>query len=65
MGFDQHIIGAADQHQMLDIIAPDQHQLAILIEIKNIDGTKPLLATAATGHLDPATKQAARSEKAR
>jgi hypothetical protein len=46
-GFDNHILRAADHHQMLDIIAPDEHETALLVDlVKFADGKAPPFAAA-------------------
>lgn len=45
-GFDHNIIGPADHDQMFDVVAPHQHQLALPVEVENIDKGEPRLAPA-------------------
>jgi hypothetical protein len=46
--FDQHVIGAADHDEMFDVVAADQNELALPVEIENIGhGQSRLLPAAA------------------
>jgi hypothetical protein len=44
---DDDVIRAADHHQMLDIVAPHQDELALPIQAERIDQAKARLAGAA------------------
>ncbi len=43
---------------MLDIVAPDQHQLALTIDGEGVDDAQPRLARTATGHPEPVAEHA-------
>ncbi len=45
-GFDQQIIGPADEQKMLDIIAPHDDQLAVAVDIESIDDVQATRAIA-------------------
>ncbi|WP_439496743.1 hypothetical protein [Bosea sp. (in: a-proteobacteria)] len=55
IGLDHNVRGAADHHQMLDIVAPDQHQLTLPVEVVDVDHAEAGLAC-------PAPALAPRSE---
>lgn len=46
VAFDDEIIGAAQHDQMLDVVAPQQDELALPIEIVDIDDAEPRLSPA-------------------
>ena len=49
--FEQHVVGAADHDQVLDVVAAHQHQLTLSVERKGVDQAEPRLAGAArAGH---------------
>ena len=41
LGFDHKIVRTADHDEMLDIIAPDDHQLAVAVEVEGVDDAEP------------------------
>lgn len=45
--FDQDVIGAADHHQMLDIVPPNEHQLALPVQAEGVHQPEPGLARTA------------------
>jgi hypothetical protein len=56
-GFDQKIVGAADHHEMFDIVAPHENQLPLPVEIKRIDDAQTRLTCPSTAsHMQPAAK---------
>ena len=42
--FDQNVIRAADHHQMLDVVAPDQHKLSLPVEAERVHETQSRLS---------------------
>jgi hypothetical protein len=56
-GFDQNIVRPADHDQMFDIVSPYEHELALPVEIEDIDNGKPRLVPAAAVHGDPPVEQ--------
>lgn len=56
-GFNQHIVGAADHDQMLDIVSSYEHELALPVEIENIDYGEPRRPPAPACHGDPPPEQ--------
>lgn|GEM_PF-4873519 len=46
VAFDDEVVGAAQHDQMLDIVAPQQDELALSIEIVDIDDAEPRLSPA-------------------
>ncbi len=43
---DDHVVGAADQEEMLDMIAADDDELPLTVEIEGVHEPKPRLAPA-------------------
>jgi hypothetical protein len=37
LGFDHKIVGAADHEQMFDVVAPDNNELALTVEVESIN----------------------------
>ncbi len=63
-GFDDEIVRAADHQQMFDIVAPNDHELAMPVEIEGVDDAKPRHARPAAGRrLQPASESEAKNEK--
>ena len=46
IGFDHHIVEAADQKQMLDIVPPQKHELALAVELVDVDDAEARLTCA-------------------
>ena len=44
MRFDQNVVRSADHDEMLDIVAPDEHQLTLPVEAESVDEAEPRLA---------------------
>ena len=44
--FDQQVVGSAEQHQVLDIVPPYDHQLSLAVQAEGVDNAKPGLAPA-------------------
>lgn len=61
--FDHKIVGAADHDEMFGIVAADDDQLALPIEIKGVDNAKPRLAGPPTRHPQTAAKQHSDNEE--
>jgi hypothetical protein len=55
--FDQNVVGASDHDQMLDIISPDQHELALAVEIEHVGHGESRLRPAAAGEAEPLAEQ--------
>ena len=62
--FDDHVRRAADHDQVLDVVAPDQNQLALAIEVIGIDDAEAGLTCAPVGcrAQPPAERQAVEQE---
>jgi hypothetical protein len=56
-GFDQNIVRPADHDQMFDIVAPHQHELALSVEVEDIDDGESRLAPATVWHIEPLAAQ--------
>jgi hypothetical protein len=56
-GFDQEIVGAADHDEMFGIVAADDDELALTVEIEGIDDAKPRLAGPAARQAQPTPEQ--------
>ena len=55
--FDQHVVGSADHHEMFDIIAAHENQLALPVEIEGIDDAEArLTGSPAARHMQPAAE---------
>ena len=46
VGLDHHVVGAADQQQVLDIVPAQQNELPLPVEIVDVDDAEPRLAAA-------------------
>jgi hypothetical protein len=42
-GFDHKIVRAANHEEMLNVVAPDDHKLALAVHIEDIDDPEPRL----------------------
>ena len=51
VGFDHHVVGTADQQQVLDIVPTQQKELPLPVEIVDVDDAEPGLAAAARSPL--------------
>jgi hypothetical protein len=47
VAFDDHVVGAADHEEMLDMIAADDDELPLTIEIEGVHDRQPRLTPAA------------------
>ncbi|HEY5226654.1 MAG TPA: hypothetical protein VIJ06_07680 [Methylovirgula sp.] len=56
LGFDQNVVGAADHHQMFDIVTTDDDELALTVEIEGVDNAEPHLPGSPARHSEPAPK---------
>ena len=63
--FDEDVVGAADQEQMFDIVAPHNDELALAVEVIDIDNVQPARAIAAAGRTDAASEQQTENIKQR
>jgi hypothetical protein len=62
--FDQNVIGTADHHQMFDIVAPHEHELALPVEVEGIDHAEAWLPRpAAARHMKPAAESQPKNEQ--
>jgi hypothetical protein len=53
-GFDDEIVGAAQHDQMFDIVATNNHQLSLAVEIESVDQPQARLPPAGlSGHPQP------------
>ena len=63
VGFDHHVVGTADQQQVLDIVPTEQKELPLPVEIVHVDDAEPGLAAAAAiaaaGHHQARARQLA------
>jgi hypothetical protein len=65
VGLDDHVVGAADQEQVLHVVAPEQDELALPVEIVDVDDAEPRLPAAAAlvrGKRQAAAGQAAQHQ---
>ena len=51
VGFDHHVVGTADEQQVLDIVPAEQKELPLPVEIIHVDDAEPGLAAAAARSL--------------
>ena len=48
--FEQDVVRAADHHQVLDIVPPDENELPLSVKAESVDQTEPGLPRPASGH---------------
>ncbi len=60
---DQYVVGAADHDQMFDIVAADDDELPLAIEIEGINNTKPHLSGPSPRHAEPAPESEPEDEQ--
>jgi hypothetical protein len=51
--FDQNVVRAADHDQMLDVVAPDEHQLPLAVETECVDEAEPRLTRSTARNAQP------------
>ena len=54
---DQNVVRPTDHHQMFDIVAPDEHQLALPVEAECVDQPEPRLAGPSARNAQPIRKR--------
>jgi hypothetical protein len=68
VGLDHHIVRAADEQKMFDIVATQEKELSLSIEIVNVDNPQPRLpatgavVAAAAGHHQAGARQLAQDQ---
>jgi hypothetical protein len=54
---EQNVVGPADHDQMFDIVAPDEHELALPVEAECVDQTEPRLAGPSARNAQPMSER--------
>jgi hypothetical protein len=54
--FNEDVVGAADQQEMFGIVAPNNDELALAVEIKNVDNVQTLGAVATARRTNAASE---------
>jgi hypothetical protein len=66
VGLDDEVVGAPDEQQVLDVVAPEEDQLALAVEVVDVDDAESGLAGAAAilrSHADARRGEPAQAER--